>query len=165
MVRSENVRHVQGVLLGVFVFPVAQHPGDLSGKARRQGDEAPAVLLQKCQVDAGLDVKALRPGHGHHVGEVAVALLILTQQHQMTALGVEFMDLVEPGAALGRHVHFTADNGLDPLRLAGPVKVDDAVHDAVVRDGTGGLAHVLHHLGQVPDAAGAVQQAVFRMDM
>ena len=40
-----------------------------------------------------------------------------------------------------------------------------AVHDAVVRDGAGRLAHALHDTGQVPDAAGAVQQAVLRMDM
>ena len=83
----------------------------------------------------------------------------------MAALGVELVDLVEPGAALGRHVDLTADDGLDALRLAGPVKVDDAVHDAVVRDGTGGLPHGLHHAGQILDAAGTVQKAVFRMDM
>ena len=83
----------------------------------------------------------------------------------MAAFGVELVDLVEPGAALGRHVDLAADDGLDALRLAGPVEVNDAVHNAMVRDGAGGLPHGLHHAGQVLDAAGAVQEAVFRMDM
>ena len=83
----------------------------------------------------------------------------------MAALGVELMDLVEAGPALRGHVDLAADDGLDALHLAGPVKVDGAVHDAVVRDGTGGLAHVFHDLRQVLDTAGAVQQAVLRMHM
>ena len=165
MVRSKNLAQLQGVIFGVFILPVPQHPGDLPRQARRQCDEAPAVLPQQGQVDAGLDIKALRPGHGHHVGEVAIALLVLAQQHQMAALGVEFMDLVKPGAASGRHIHLTADDGLDSLRLAGAVKIDDAVHHAVVCDGTGILPHGLHDLRQIPDAARAVQQAVFRMHM
>ena len=83
----------------------------------------------------------------------------------MTALRIELVDLLKPGAAFGRHIHLTADDGLDALGLAGAVKVNDAVHHAVVSDGAGGLSQLLHHLGQVPDAAGAVQQAVFRMNM
>ena len=86
------------------------------------------------------------------IGEVPVALLVLAQQHQMAALRVELVDLVEPGAALGGHVDLAADDGLDALRLAGPVEVDDAVHDAVVRDGAGGLAHGLHDPRQLLDA-------------
>ena len=83
----------------------------------------------------------------------------------MAALRVQLVDLVEPGPALGGDVHLAADDRLDPLRLAGAVKVHGTVHDAVVRDSAGGLAHGLHDAGQVPDAAGAVQQAVLRMDM
>ena len=83
----------------------------------------------------------------------------------MAALGVELMDLVEPGPALGRHIDLAANDGLDALRLAGTVKVDGAVHDAVVRDGAGVLPHGLDDPRQVPDAAGAVQKAIFRMDM
>ena len=162
---AENVLHLQGVLLGVLKFAVTQQLGDLAGQAGGQGDEAAAVLLQEREVDAGLDVKALCPAHGDHVGEVAVPLLILTQKHQMAALGVKFMHFFKPGAASGRHIHLAADDGLDPLRFAGAVEVDGAVHDAMVRDGAGSLPHPLDHLGQVTDAAGAVQQAVFGMDV
>ena len=121
------------------------------------------MLAQELQVDAGLHIEALRPGHGDKVGEVAIALLILAEEHEMAALGVELVDLIKAGPALGGHVDLAADDGLDALGQAGPVEVHRAVHHAVVRDGAGALAHLLHDLGQLPDAAGAVQQAVLRM--
>ena len=83
----------------------------------------------------------------------------------MAALAVEFVDLIEPGAALRGHIDLAADDGLHALRLASPIEVDDAVHNTVVRDGHRRLAQLLHQLRQVPDAAGAVQQAVLRVDV
>ena len=121
------------------------------------------MLPQKGLIDTGFHIEALRPGKRHHVGEVAVALLVFAQQHQMAALAVEFVDLIEPGAALRGHIDLAADDGLHALRLAGPIEVDDAVHNTVVRDGTGGLAHRLHHPRQLLDLAEAVQQAELRM--
>ena len=165
VVRSEDFAHLQSVVFCVFILPVPQHPGNFARQTRGQGDQPLAVLFQQRQINAGLDVKALRPGHGHHVAEVPVTLLVLTQQHQMAALSVELVDLLKPGASLWGDVDLAADDGLDALRLTSPVKVNDAVHDAVVRDGAGGLPQVLHDPGQVLDAAGTVQQAVFRMDM
>ena len=163
--RPEQLRQFLGIPFGVVVLTVPQPPGNLSGQASTQGNEAAAVLTQQLQVDSGLDVKALRPPDGDQVGKVPIPLLILAQQYQMTALGIELMDLVEPGPALGCDVDLTADDGLDPRRLAGPVEIDDAVHDAVIRDGAGGLAHALDDLRQVLDAAGAVQEAKLRMHM
>ena len=165
MLRAEDIRKLQGIGLGVFILAVAQPAGDLACQTRRQGDKPFAVAAQQFQIDTGLDVKALRPAGRHQVGKVPIALLVFAQQHQMAALGVELMDLVEPGPALGRHIDLAADDGLDALRLAGTVKVDGAVHDAVVRDGAGVLPHGLDDPRQVPDAAGAVQKAIFRMDM
>ena len=164
-VRAEELGQLQGVLFCVFILAVAQLLGNFTGQAGRKGDEALMVLSQQGHVDAGLDVKPFRPGHGNHIGEVAVALLILTQQHQVAAFRIELMDLVEPGAARRRYIDLTADDGFDPLGLAGAVKVDSAVHGAVVRDGTGSLSHFLHHPGQILDTAGTVQKAEFRMDM
>ena len=163
--RSKQLRKLQGTALCVFILAVAQPPRDLAGETRAEGNEAAAVLPQQLHVDPGLDVKSLRPGGGHQIGQIPVTLLVLAQQHQMAALGIELMDLVEPGPTLRRHVDLAADNGLDLRRLAGAVEVDGAVHDAVIRDGAGSLAHGLHHRGQVPDAAGAVQEAELRMHM
>ena len=81
----------------------------------------------------------------------------------MAGLAVEFVLLVKARAR--SDVHLAADDGLDALGLAGAVKVDHAVHHAVVGDGAGGLPHRLDELGEVADTARAVEQAVFGMDM
>ena len=162
-IRAKQLRHFQSIGLGIVVFAVPQTAGDLTGQTRGQGDQSPGVFPQQILVDPGLHIKALCPRKGHHVGKVAVALLIFAQQHQMAALAVEFVDFIKPGAALRRYIDLAADDGLDPLRLAGPVEVDDAVHDAVIRNGAGGLPHGLHNSRQLLDLAEAVQQAELRM--
>ncbi len=83
----------------------------------------------------------------------------------MPGLGVVLVDLLEAGAAPGGHVDLAADDGLHSRRLAGPVEVDHPVHAAVVGDGHRLLAQVLHPLHQLFDAAGAVQQRKFRVQM
>ena len=81
----------------------------------------------------------------------------------MGEVGVILVHLLEPGPAPGCHIHLTADDGLDPLRLAGLIEVDDPVHDAVVGDGHRLLAQLLHPLDQFIDPAGAVQKGKFGM--
>ena len=164
-VGAEDLRHLQRVGLGIFILAVAQALGDLARKARRQGNKAAAVLFQQLHIDAGLDVKTLCPGHRNHVGEVFITLLILTQQHQMAALCVEFVDLIKAGTALRRDIHLAADDGLHALCLTGAIEINGAVHHAVVCDGAGSLPHLLHHFGKVFDAAGTVQQTELRMHM
>ena len=165
MIRPEDFRQLQGIGLGVFVLPVAQHPGDLPCQARAQGDEALAVGTEQLQINPGLDVKALGPGHGYQIGKVAVALLILAQQHQMAALRVKLVELIEPGPARSRDIHLAADDGLAPRRKTRPIEVDGAVHDAVVRNGAGGLPHGLDDAGQILNPACAVQKAELGMNM
>ena len=160
---SENALHFQSVGLRALVIAVHDAAGDLTGQAGAQADQALAVLPQQVQVDAGLDVKALDIGLGHHIGQVAIARLVAAQQHQMAGLGIKLVLLVETGAA--GHIHLAADDGMDALRLTGAVEIDGAVHGAVVRDGAGSLPHLFDQFGQVTDAAGAVQQAIFRMDV
>ena len=123
------------------------------------------MLPQQVQVDAWLDVKALQKSLGYHVGQVPVALLVAAQQHQVGEGGVVLVDLLKAGAATGRHVDLTADDGLDTSSLAGPIEVNDTVHDAVVGDGYRLLTQVFDPLHQLLNAAGSVQQGKFRMKM
>ena len=163
VILPEDLLHGQGVLPGPVVVAVDQPLGDLPGQTGRQGDESLAVLAQQVQIDAGLDVKALHKCLTHHVRQVPVARLVFTQQHQMPGLGVIFMNFIEPGAA--GHIHLASDDRMDAFRLAGPVEIDGTIHDPVVGDGHRRLAHSLDAGRKVPDAAGPVQQAVFRMHM
>ena len=165
VLRSEQFRQFQRIGFCVFILAVAQTLGNLAGQTGAQGDQALTVLTQQLHVDSGSDIEPLCPRHGHHIGEIAVAGLILAQQHQMTAFRVKLMLLVKSGTIPGRYIDLTADHRLDALSLAGTIKVDYAVHHAVVGDGTGGLPHLLYHLRKVLDTAGTVQQAELSMDM
>ena len=163
MVRTEDLSERQRVFLRALIAAAAEPARDLAGKAGRQGDQPFAVLAQQRKVDARLNVKALDMRHGNEVGKVAVPLLVLAQQHQMARLAVKFVLLIKARAR--RNIDLAADDRLDALSFAGAVKVDRAVHHAVVRDGAGGLPHLLDKLRKVFDAAGSVEQAVFRMNM
>ena len=78
-------------------------------------------------------------------------------------VAVDFIYLIKAGA--GGNIHFAADDGLDARLFSGFIKLHTTVHHAVVGAGNGGLSALLHPLHQLVDAAGTVQQAVFRMDM
>ena len=67
VLRAKNTGQLQRVAFGIFVLSIPQLPGNLPRQACRQRDQPPAVLSQQLQVDAGLDVKPLRPGHGNQV--------------------------------------------------------------------------------------------------
>ncbi len=78
-------------------------------------------------------------------------------------VAVDLVDLIETGA--GGNVDFAPDDGLDARLFGRLIKLHAAVHHAVVGTGNGGLAALLHPIHQLIDAACAIQQAVFRMDM
>ena len=63
------------------------------------------------------------------------------------------------------HINFTAKDGANAFRLTGPVKVDDTVHNTVVRDGRAVHAQFFNTLYIFFYLVGTVQQTVFRMDM
>ena len=96
-VLPEQLPHLQGVGLGSLVVAVSQAAGDLPGQTGGQGDQPLAVGPQQVHIDPGLDVKPLGEGHGHHVAQVAVALLVPAQQHQMPRRAVQLVHPVEPG--------------------------------------------------------------------
>ena len=81
----------------------------------------------------------------------------------MVRLAVDRMHLVKTRAR--RNIDLAADDGLDACRLCCLVKVDHAVHDAVVSDGHSRLAQLLDAVHDAADAARAVKQAVLGMNM
>src|SRR5699024_720759 len=70
---------------------------------------------------------------------------------------------VEPGT--GGYVDLAADNGFDARRPGRAVKLDHAVHGAVVRDRHAVKPQLLRPGRQLLDLTGAVQKTVFRMNM
>ena len=78
-------------------------------------------------------------------------------------VGVDFGRLVKPGA--GGDINLAAQNGFDPLLDRFLIKGNDAVQDAVIGHRHRILPLLLDRSKQRPDAAGAVEQAVFAMQM
>ena len=160
---AQNVLHGQGIFLGPVIVAVYQAAGNFSGQAGGQADKALRMPAQQVQINAGLDIEPVHKGLAHQVRQIPVSRFVFAQQHQMTGFGVQLISLIQPGAP--GHIYLAADDRMDALGLAGPIEVDGAVHNAVVRDGHSRLPQLLHQLRQVPDAARTVQQTVFRVDM
>ena len=81
----------------------------------------------------------------------------------MVIIIVDTMDPVRP--ASGRHIDLAADNRLDARFLRRLIEINDAVHSAVVGNGNGSLPQLLYPMHELFDPAGAIQQAVLRMNM
>ena len=81
----------------------------------------------------------------------------------MVRLPVERVHLVKTRPR--RDIDLAADDGLHARRLRRLVKVDCAVHHAVVGDGDRVLPQLLDPVHEPRDAARAVKQAVLRMNM
>ena len=93
--------------------------------------------------------------------EIFIALFIFAQQHKVIRVVVHPMYLVMARAA--RDIDLTADDRLDARRLRRTIKVNDAIHDAVVCNGNGILPDCLHMLHHGGNAIGAIEQAEFGM--
>src|SRR5208337_4738226 len=107
-------------------------------QAAGQGNETVLVFGQQFLVNARLVVIALEVRGGNELDEIFVAGCVLGQQAEVminvapAAAGF----LVQPAA--GGDIDFAADDGFDALLARGLVKINDAVHGAVVGDGQRG---------------------------
>ena len=105
----------------------------MAAQAGGHADEPFGVLVEQVHVDARLVIEAVEIGGGDQVDEVAIALLVFAQQHQVVvAVGVG-AGLV----ALLRDVDFAADDGVDAVRLGGVIELHRAEEVAVIGHGHG----------------------------
>ena len=78
-------------------------------------------------------------------------------------VAINFIYLIKAGT--GGHIDLTADDGLDACLFCSLVKLHTAVHNAVVGAGNGSLTALFYAVHQLVNAAGTIQQTVFRMNM
>ena len=109
------------------------------------------------------DVEAFGKRGAHKAAEVMIALFVAAEEDEVGIVAVQRLFLFVQGTR--RYIDLTADNRLDAGCFAGFVESHRAVHDAVVRHGEGGHAQLLGAQSDPVDAAGAVEQGVFRMNM
>ena len=161
--RPEDFAVFQRRSLGSVIVVLMQILRDPSCEAGRKADKALVVLPQKVHVHARAVVEAVDEAARDHIDEILIARHILAQQDQMIGLAVERIHLVK--ARSRRDIDLAADDRLDPGGLRGLVEINDAVHHAVIRQGDGLLPKLLDTGHHVLDAARAVKQAVFRVDV
>ena len=163
MLPVKNIEELLAEVIRAVHITVRQRTRDSARQTGRQTNQTFAVRAQQLHVDTRLHIEAFRETARHHVDEVAVAGHVLAQQDEVRVpLAV---DVAAVKARMRRQIHLAADDRMDPLRLAGAVKVDHAVHDAMVGQRARGLPQLCHTVHQLFDTAGAVQQAVFAVDM
>ncbi len=161
---SEDIQIFEGRLVrGLQVIP-DYVPGDLAGQTGAGRDDPLMELAQQLLVDSGLVIVPFREGAAHYFHQVGVALVVLRQKNQVVVAVVARPLLpVEPRS--GRHVDLAADDGLDPGLFAGFIKIDHAVHDAVIGNRRAVHAEFPDALYIFFDLIGAVQQRIFRVDV
>ena len=161
----KDLGHSQGGGLRSLEIPRQESLGDVTRQAGRQGDQTLVVAAQQLHIHPGTAVKALGKARRDQGHEVLVALHVFAEEDEMVIrpLAALHTRLVEAGA--GRDVDLTADDGLDACLLAGLVEGDCAVQHAVIRNGHGIVAALLHTGGKVGYTARAVQKAVFGVEV
>ena len=160
-VLAEQLAQLKRFLLCALVIVRDDVPGEISRETAGKTDQPLGVLMQQRPVDARLDVKPVRKAAGDKIAEIPVADVVFAQKDEMGILVVDAVLTVKAGAR--RNVYLAADDRADALGKTRAVKRDRAVHHAVVRDGERRLSQLLGAARELLDAAGAVQQGVFRM--
>ena len=160
-----EVRHVVEPprrLPGVLEPTLLDQAGHLAVEAAGEHDQAVAMLLEQLPVDSRPVVEALELGLGGELQQVLVAGLVLGEQRDMERLLIGGVSVV---AAARRQVAFHANDGLDAFPAGDTVEVDRRVEDAVIGEADGVHPELLGALYQGLDAAKAVEETVFGMQM
>ncbi len=147
--------------LGIVITFVQQKLGQIAAEAGAHGNQPLVMLFQQGIVNPGFIVKPVGKPGAHQLHQVLIALLVFAQEDQMAVF-------FGKGALIphvGTDVYLAPDHRMNAVFFTGGVKINGTVKHPVVGDGTGGHLHVFQALYQMPDAAGAVQQAVFRVQV
>ena len=136
--------------------------GDLTAGAAGQHNQPFAVLLKNLAVDARLVVEAFEVCLGDELDKVVVSALVVREHGHVIGRFVVGAALV---AAVRGDVHLTADDGFDAMLIGNLIKVDCAVHAAVVGDGEAVHAEFFGAENEVFKTAETVEHAVLGVDM
>ena len=158
---AEDILHFPHIGPGIIPALLQKQLGQVAGQAGGQAYQPLVMLADQVVIHPGAVVIARQEALGTQMHQVLIALIVLTQEDQMAVIPASggFVQ------AVAADVHLAADDGLDARILHGGIEVDGTVHHAVVGHGAHVHAQLLHPLHQAGDAARAVQQAVFRVQV
>ena len=155
---AKQSRHLFDVL-GRFVVSTAQHMvGKSALEAAAQADQALGVGRQQLEINPGFIIKPIEVGDGGQFNQVVVANLVGCQQHEVVRPCVE-VGLLVTVAAPG-HIGLDAQDRLNAGFPAPLVKLNQAVHDAVISQPKRGHLVLRRPADQLVNFRQAVEQRV-----
>ncbi len=133
-------------------------------KAGGKRNDSLMKLPQHFHIHPGPVIIALRKTTAYDFHQIGVSRIVFRQQHQMViTVFPAGQFLVKTG--IGRNIYLTAHNRIDTCRFRFLIKINHAVHNAVVGDCGAVHPQFLNPLHIFLYLVGPVQQTVFRMHM
>ena len=132
-------------------------PCDFSGQTCAGSDNTLVELPQQFYVNPRLIVIPLREGTADYFHQVGVALVVLRQKDQMV-IAVISRPLFPVKPRTGRHINLASDDRLDACLFCRLIKIDHAVHDAVIGYGRAVHSKLFDALYIFFNLIGAVQE-------
>ena len=176
VVLAENVLQTSGLLHGTFFVAIENGLKNMATQTTGGGNEPGRVFLEQFPVDAWLVVIALEKRKAGQLNEVAVALIVFSQQREVVVLLasalVDASVVVHTsatcnafGAVVVSHIGLGADDGLNALLTTFVIELDNAIHVAVVGDAQCRLTIGNSFCHQLVEARCAIEHGVFRMNV
>ena len=128
--RLEHVAQHNRIVFRLFIVVFEQQLGDSPGKTRGQTNHPFGMLFERLDIYARLVVKTLDIRHAVQLNEVAVADVILCDEHEVVEAAVAPRLLVHVFAG----VELAADDGFEIRLLHRLVEGEHAEHVAVIGD-------------------------------
>ena len=160
---AEDVAIFFGAALRFVQFLIHHQLRNLAAQTGAAANDALGILRQQFVINARLVIKAVEIGARRQLHQVFVALEILRPQRQMMRVFLLVQRRIFIGVFAWRDIRLNADNRLDALGFARRIKVDGAVHHAVIGERERRHIHRGGALRQILDAIGAVEQRVLGM--
>ena len=161
--RPENVAIGGGGFDGLARLMVREALGHLSFQAAAQTDETFAVPGQQLFIDSRAVIKPFSVTRRHELDQVVIALVGFRQQHEMVRGLARIAAFQVPAAR--RHVDFAAQNGLHAVLPRMVVEEHRRKHVAVLGHRYRRHLHACGFIEQLVDAACAIEQRIFGVQM
>ena len=155
IIPPKNVNVLPNQILDLLRRAFANSAGNFSRNASTQRDKSFMIFAQALLVNARAIIKAVCTRQRRQLYQIFVARIVFGKQYQMKIFNAVIFFTVE--ARTWRNVNFTADNRFNaalPCRL---VKINDAVHCAVVGYGKGSHSEIFRRVEQVVNPCRAVE--------
>ena len=163
--RAENLLEPINSFTRLGKLVLQNRLGNLAREAAGKRDESFLVRFEQFAVNARLVIIAFQVRGSGELDEIFVAGLVLGKQDEMIinvapATGGFFLE-----TAAGSHVNFAADDGFDAFRARRLVKINRAIHHAVVGDGKRGKFKFVGLVHQPVKPACAIEQRILGVQM